>query len=355
MSTSSTRTNDGLSFSAVARYCNQRKFAEAEAYLNGFLASANSELRDICSKTGLDQVRSSGWTEVNRAIERLSKKDPITAIGIDLSSHVNSPADLGDWADPGLEVSYYSDSAYPFSQRELSAIQDEFDGSSKLWQGCFQDIDNSVELHGLSTLHRYVRHAVDSYAVSFSDYPSDARLGMAFVILRSHATLVRDAEEQGLLRAMPLIIGEHDFNGPYIDAAYYIGTTAAPRAQIDSAGPDPRYVAQFAGKIEQARERRNKVLGRVGTLAPNDRETFINYCKTIEKIELSRGGLPNGKNSWDLNDDEFESILRGVWRSVKLDLSLFPTAPVNAMPATETSSKSGNAMLRRVIFGRKGT
>ena len=207
------------------------EFEQAGRLVESVYLLLSDPVRRACEAIEPDRVRTTGWPEIISEIRRLSEKRPITCVGFDLSSHVNEP-EIGN--EPGVETSYYSDHYYTFSVADISDIHATMDSNQNPWQGCFEDIDHSLEVEGLKDLLRVIREAQD---LPRNRQSFDAAIGICCLILAFHRSLVRDGRAAGLPVSMPIVVGEHDFYGPYMDAAYRVEGAAKGRVEPTRAPP----------------------------------------------------------------------------------------------------------------------
>ncbi len=325
------------------------QFGEAETFLAPFASNAGQEMREICLGLKADAVVTKGWDKLGVEVAKLSMKKQITAVGLDLSSHVENPEDSNGWVEPGVETSYYSDGAYPFSTSGIDKILSELGRSSTPWQGCFEDIGWAIEITGLARLHSKIRE-LQERGDSQHDY--DVAIGMAYLILCFHRSAVRDVRAQGLPQPMPLLMGEHDFGGPYIDAAYHIASVMDYSAQVEEALAGDKKAAQRRVRnsartlIDEIRERRQHMLDWPQGTNPDKRQTFVEYCKSADAMWLKDRGVSNSKPTWEMGDAEFEDLLSQVWASFGLDAA--------DMPRKQTAETTFGKLVGNMLFGKKG-
>lgn len=215
------------------RHLRAEEFEQAGSVVESAYPLLSEPVRRACEAIEPDGVRTTGWPEIISEIRRLSERKPITCVGFDLSSHVNEP-EIG--CEPGVETSYYSDHYYKFSVADVADIHATMDSNENPWQGCFEDIDNNLEVEGLKDLLRVIREAQD---LPRNRQAFDAAIGICCLILAFHRSLVRDARAAGLPVSMPIVVGEHDFYGPYLDAAYHVEAAPQERKAIAPAVASP--------------------------------------------------------------------------------------------------------------------
>ena len=104
-----------------------------------------------------------GWSHLPQRIKDYNKRsNNITAIGIDFSSpsHFSSFPDENGLLEPHIETNYYIDSdELPFSTSDRPGLLEcyEKNRSTRLgrpkWAGCFEEIDNTISVKGISDLY----------------------------------------------------------------------------------------------------------------------------------------------------------------------------------------------------------
>jgi hypothetical protein len=190
---------------------------EAEAMLSRHLEDLPSSLPAICAALPLDAVTIDGWDIFNEKIEQLSAEgQQITAVGVELSN-------VSDRLN--LECSYYSDQCFPFSTSSRDDILRENENYGTSWAGAFEDIDYALECRGLDELNeaivahplRLVRQAP---SVDQSEYAS-VNLARWFMYVRFHQAIKRTLDSNGLARIIPMLVGQNDSGGPWLEAVYY--------------------------------------------------------------------------------------------------------------------------------------
>lgn len=335
----------------LAKYLRAEDFAGAEAFLSTYSEQVHPRLSAICRSLRSEDVSTSGWERICAEIAKIAGGDAITALGFDLTEHADGAADQEGRIEPGIETSYYSDQYFPFSCSDSRAVNDQIAADANPWQGCFEEIDHSLQVRGLARLLAEV-HALQEGEGRGREF--DAWVGLGYLALRFHQSVVRDARQFGLPRPMYIVIGEHDFLGLYIDAAYRIEETADHSAKVDAivaadrAEAERVQLAQAKEFIDELRERREHVRGWSIFNNPMKRRVFVDYCKSREALlfgSSSLPSLPDGRNTWKLDDARFETFLLEVWRARGFGPETFPGV------VNEASGVSGGS--RRRTFGRK--
>ncbi|MDO9369660.1 MAG: hypothetical protein Q7T68_13915 [Sphingopyxis sp.] len=293
-------------------------FDELDAFLTEELLAHPHKICSLCLSRPLSTVRVTGWDDLAADFARDEAKypgiGPITAIGADLSDHVEPDDD--SW---GLEVNFYDDDPFPFSKGDIGAINAEAASTSTEWQGNFRDIVNSLSVVGLGRIYRAIAANDPGRADPGEPAPVSLvadRLGRYFVTLRFHQALVRDAAHYGLPRAMVLMGGAHDV-APWYEAAYWCDTVREDAGEVTSilAARDAANKARFNAETEQTiadwRDRRNAIVRR--QLRADKHQTFADYSASRDAVFYSMTGLGDGRPSHELSEHEYEMLLH-AWR-----------------------------------------
>jgi hypothetical protein len=292
--------------------------AELDAFLTEELLAHPHEICSLCLSRPLSAVRVTGWDELAADFARDEAKypgiGPITAIGADLSAHCEPDDDSWD-----LEVNFYDDDPFPFSNGDIAAINAEAAGPGTGWQGNFRDVVNSLTVVGLGRIYRAICDNDPGQLKPGEPAPISLvadRLGRYFITLRFHQALVRDAAHHGLPRAMVLMGGAHDV-APWFEGAYWCETARADDGAVASilAARDAANKAIFNAEtdkmIAEWRDRRNAIVRR--QLRADKHEQFADYSASKDALFYSISGLGDGRPSHALSDHEFEMLLH-AWR-----------------------------------------
>lgn len=297
----------------LTRLIRSEAFAEADHFLGEQTHALHSEIGDICRKLPVDAVEITGWDQLLIEVETHSLKQAITAIGVDLSSHVENPKNPQGWMEPGLEVNYYSDKYYPFSSSSRSEILATSESGGTPWQGGFVDIDNVLEMRGLAHLHTLLRSQSINPMLPPAIVPAgfaDVLIGTGYLLLRFHQALARDGQRNGLPRPMPLLAGEHDFSAFYIDSVYMIDRIAD---RHDEAG---RILAEKEAekwrKHAEATEEAIAELKEWRELSRNRRSHphQLTYYETRTASRLSMYSIRPSRQTWQMGESEFAALIQ---------------------------------------------
>jgi hypothetical protein len=206
----------------------------AEDRLITDLAPLGVPLAEICLETRAGSVELAGWDALRRTVARPPTGIVYTAVGLDLSAHVDPPATPEGWVEPGVEVSLYTDDAFPFStasRDDLLAVYAAYDAlrqSALPWTGAFEDIGAcDVGTVGLARLNSAIveQEPRSLHQPPPGDSPAPAayvalRLAAWVRALRFHRAVKRSLDQQGLPRPVPVLVDSHDVR-PYVNAVYF--------------------------------------------------------------------------------------------------------------------------------------
>lgn len=317
--------------SQMAGLIRSMSFDELEQVLLDGLRAYPSSFTAACSNTSADQVTISGWDELFAdiaAAENSGKQ--CSAVGIDLSGH-------GEGDEPALEVAIYDDGSFPFSTASRSEILAKSENYGTPWQGCFVEIGESLQLHGLAQLYGAIRSYEHRHWYQGATLPDNFigfKLAEWFLYLRVNQAIYRELDRQGLPRPMPIIVGEHDF-GPWYVTVYMAERRAgheAATAQIlqrraEAAKAD--YDSITDQWIAELVETRSILKHWWWWKNPTKRRNAMGLAEGHEKLLLSGMPVPPAKPTWRMSGKEFvefvEQFLR--WRDPKSLRARLPRVP----------------------------
>ncbi len=173
---------------------------------------------DIALATDPDALLLKGWDAVADTIAREEARGKtITALGIDLSCHGDFPPDAAGHLAPYIETNYFADlTEIAFSTASREDILAGYSGSGSEWQGRFEDIDNAIEVEGLSALNGAVEMAV-------RDRGSDTAAGDAHLLaactnaILFNLAVSRAIAAGALPRPLAVLVGSNE-DFPFFDA-----------------------------------------------------------------------------------------------------------------------------------------
>jgi hypothetical protein len=246
----------------LADLIRRRDFARAERVLVERLTSHPGQIATACRGVPTDRVRISGWEDVVAGLGRATNLGVgISAVGLDLSNF--SDSDGEDWWDkePVVEVSWYDDSAFPFSTATRRALLTAGESHPVPWSGAGAAAEPAeLPVTGLRAVNGALLRGGAARPWSFgADHLSerDAEtmlLGSWFLHLRFHEAVARHLEQHGAALGVPVVVGQHGV-GPFLVSAYLPGDDPA----VEAAGGRPSAVPERSGPralLERARRRR---------------------------------------------------------------------------------------------------
>ncbi len=218
---------------------------EADAALalvrQGLAAIADQDLPlvDIALRADADELVLTGWDQVAATITHAEAGGTaVTALGIDLSwpGHVGREPDASGAMAPYLETNYFNDVGdIAFSTASREAILAGYTDYGSHWQGCFAEIDNAVEVEGLSALYGAVVAA--SGARDGDDAAGDAYvLAACTAAILLHIAVKRHIAAHGLPKPMAVLVGSNE-DFPFFDAP--VVSVDEARALMQALPPEP--------------------------------------------------------------------------------------------------------------------
>ncbi|TIX51973.1 hypothetical protein [Alteraurantiacibacter aquimixticola] len=189
-----------------------------------------------------------GWDDLAERFAWLDKAGkPITALGIDFSwpGHVGAEPDAEGHLAPYIETNYYADiPEMAFSSADRETLLRGYLAGGSEWQGCFEDIDNLIEVEGMSPLYGAV-------TANASNRNRDGAEGDAYLLSSCASAVllhlaVRDAiRAKGLPRAMAVLVGSNEdfpfFDAPVVSVDESAGHVVEPppMAEVEAPAPTP--------------------------------------------------------------------------------------------------------------------
>lgn len=212
------------------------------------LADAGLSIIEIALGADPDTVSLKGWDKIAATIAREEKSGKvITAIGIDFSwpGHVDLMPDADGHLAPYIETNYYTDqSDMKFSEATRDQILAGYSNYGSEWQGCFAEIDNAIEVNGMSALYGAVTAA--SSVRNHDDSAGDAYVLAACTSAIILHLAVRKAIQTGSLpKPMVVLVGSNE-DFPFFDA---------PVMSVDESRPFVRLFEQAAGDEHRSAHR----------------------------------------------------------------------------------------------------
>jgi len=204
---------------AISKLMREDRFSEAEAVLLADLQQFPSELSGICRSLSLDEILVKDWDQLNALLSRptLDRGKACTALQIDMSNHVNS-SDGG----PSIEVSFYSDDAFPFSTATREQILASNEEYCPPWTGGFAEIENPLEMTGLGRLNSILERQLWREHPGTPEGKAAFTLAEWFRTLRFQQAIRRELHTRGLVRAVPVLVGSNE-TGPFLETVHFPG------------------------------------------------------------------------------------------------------------------------------------
>jgi len=183
---------------------------------------------------------------LDRLADRIAKLDrpghPITAVSIDLANPWQSGClpDADGRLDPYIETSFYSDDSFPFSRCDRSALLDGYSAYGSEWQGCAQDVDDTIVLIGIDDLYGAVEMIDAESSSDLPPTPDEQRgyvLGASYIAVLAHIAVRDTIARHGLPRQLAILVGNNE-RYPFLEAP-----VVAFLADGEEAAEDQAYIA----------------------------------------------------------------------------------------------------------------
>lgn len=287
-------------------------FAALETELAMLLEEHPSAFAPLCRASMRESVEIVGWERVHADILAMDRKGSrCTALGIDLTGHWEGEG-------PGFEVSLYDDGSFAFSTASRAALLEASEGHATPWQGCFVEIETSLECRGLALLDGAIRAYPGRHAVPSEALPRDYAgfvIALWWLYLRVHQGVADALAHHGLPRAMPVLVDEHDF-GPQVGGVLlceHVADSAERSARIlDARTVENRlaYDRLTEQLIMEVREKRAVVRNWSFWSNRTQRRNAIELLEASDKLMFQDVVSTRGQLSvWLLSDREFEMLL----------------------------------------------
>lgn len=220
-----------------------------------------------------DELAITGWDGLGAAIQRYDRSGrPITALGITFAwpgEELPKPDSQG-LLRPMVEVGYYSDDAFPFSQSGRDDLLDGYSFHGCTWASDCEASDNALGLDGIDDLNGALALLEARLLDSEEPDEDEIRAGSLGACLLS-VLLFQAVDEQvkrtGLPRPLCVMAGSNGVY-PYFDAPV-VGVSEDVRRKAEAAeeeetvtlgAPPPRYSSLLVTGIARAPKRAALVL-----------------------------------------------------------------------------------------------
>jgi hypothetical protein len=210
-------------------------------------------------------VRLEGWERLDERLREYDRPEmPLSAISIDIldPQGVGVRPDAQGCLKPVMETSYFSDSAYPFSEASRDDLLDGYCSFGCEWQGNFENVDTTISVEGIDDLYGATVGLENKVASSTRIEPAEVEagsVGSCYLAVLIHQAIRDAAREKGLPRPICVLSGSNDaypfFDAPAmtIDECLQDGAaTQADNAAISEFDGEPENVApasEFAGSM----------------------------------------------------------------------------------------------------------
>lgn len=189
-----------------------------------------------------------GW---DRLAERLAQYDRpeqrITAINVD----VQDPEDAGVEPDengrltPVIATSYFSDSAFPFSDADREDLLEGYSHYGCQWQGDYEHTDATLTVEGIDDLYGAVvdleNKVIQSARPSREDIRAGA-IGACYIGVLIHIAVREAVRREGLPRPLCVMAGSND-TYPFFDAPVMTASEYLADGQVGHVASGPRPIA----------------------------------------------------------------------------------------------------------------
>ena len=170
-----------------------------------------------------DDLCLEGWEKLGDKLGEYDRPEAaMSAISIDIldPQGVGARPDPQGFLKPVIETSYFSDSAWPFSEAGREDLLDGYSSFGCEWQGNFENVDTTVSVEGIDDLYGAAVGLENKVASGGDTGIEDicaGSVGSCFLAVLIHQA-VRDAvREKGLPRPICVLAGSNDAY-PFFDA-----------------------------------------------------------------------------------------------------------------------------------------
>lgn len=215
-----------------------------------------------------DDVHLEGWDALGSKLGEYDRAEAaMSAISIDIldPQGVGARPDEQGRLKPVIETSYFSDSAYPFSEAGREDLLDGYSSFGCEWQGNYENVDTTISVDGIDDLYGATVALENRVASGKSTEPEDIEagsVGSCYIAVLIHQAIRNAALDKGLPRPICVIAGSNDaypfFDAPAMTVEEYCmanGITPAIDAQAASEfeedfGEDASQVAHGLASLE---------------------------------------------------------------------------------------------------------
>ena len=225
------------------------KADEAADKLRGLLESCAGEGKILPGRfltVSSDDVAMNGWDLLAQKIEEYDRESNLISA---ISIAITDPLDEGVSPDaqgrlsPSIRTSYFSDSAYPFSQAERSDLLEGYSLFGCEWRDDYEGSDTTLSVEGMDDLYGAIARLDEKVSREAQPSKEDIRagtLGACYVAVLIHQA-TRDAiRKNGLPRPLCIMAGYHEvypfFDAPVMSCEEYLADGVITPV---SDGPEP--------------------------------------------------------------------------------------------------------------------
>lgn len=306
----------------IAALIRAEKLDEAEEALLEDLRQFASELSSACQSLTVEGITIAGWDEIDPflAVPFRSRGNLCTAVGIDISNCADLAADENGWTEPGIETAFYDDGSFPFSTSTRAGILAGNEEYCPKWQGSFEEIEHMLSIKGMSQLNTMLQTQLWKERPSTPEAKANYAVADLFRALRFQQVIQREVEANGLLLAVPVIVGSNSC-GPFLESVYYAKAAPGRReAAVQNLAAKRRaareeYDRHTQEQVEFFRKMRADILGWSWFVNRKQRQTHIEFCESYEALHMKDYQPPPQKSFWKLSDSEFEAYLQRYQRA----------------------------------------
>ncbi len=173
-----------------------------------------------------------GWGDLDDSLNRYDRPEhPVSAISIMVSEPESRPQrpDEAGLLSPFVEVSFFSDEAYPFTEADRADLMDGYSSFGCEWAGDVEGIDHSIAIDGIDDL--YGNLATLEARLFTMDVPPEADIAAGTIASCYLAVLIHQAvrdtiRKSSLPRPLCVMAGNSGtypfFDAPVMSADEYI-------------------------------------------------------------------------------------------------------------------------------------
>lgn len=199
-----------------------------------------------------------GWGDLEESLNRYDRPEhPVSAISIMVSEPESRPQrpDEAGLLSPFVEVSFFSDEAYPFTEADRADLMDGYSSFGCEWAGDVEGIDHSIAIDGIDDLYGGLA-ALEARLFNM-DVPPEADIAAGTVASCYLAVLIHQAvrdtiRKSSLPRPLCVMAGNNGtypfFDAPVMSADEYIAKgKIVPLKHVSAPAPvEPDHVVAKA-------------------------------------------------------------------------------------------------------------